>query len=136
MIKTLNFWTFINNNLGILIVGGDRNGVGSVEVLRADGQRWCQLPNLNEYRVGFSLSGSLLCGGSSVNDRHCLELNSLRGVFKPTHPTNKNFKYHSSWKSKNGLLLMGGLYNPLSTEFLPTGETKFQSKFNLTSPAR
>ena len=91
--------------------------------------------------VGFSLSGSLLCGGyissggAVENNRYCLELNSLKGVFKPMYLTNQNFKNHSSWKSKNGLLLMGGQYNPLSTEFLQNGETKFQSKFNLTSPA-
>ena len=123
-----------HNNLGILIVGGDQGSQGllSVEVLRADGARWCQLPNLGELRFGFSLSGSLLCGGGKP---YCLELNSLKGYFRNSYPTNQDLKYHSSWKSKNGHWLMGGKYNPLSTQFLQNGEAEFSQKFNLTSPA-
>ena len=113
-----------------------------MEVLGIDGLPLCRSPNLPEEREGHSLTGSrnsgyFLCGGGNgpQGSADCWKLNPVDGKWRKNVETTRFFKFHSSFLSKKGLLLMGGTSSPYSTEILQENGN-FVPSFNLTSPSR
>jgi len=125
------------DKLAIIVSGGYTNMNSSVEILDENGNYWCSLPKLPDYRESHTQSGLITCGGNindvddSIRDYvntdgvqdSCLTFSS--GQWIKSH--NLRFRHkqifdsgaqrtnwyrkrsrHSSWISPQGVVLMGG----------------------------
>ena len=107
----------------ILVTGGFNTPSGgvlsAVEVLHGDGSPWCSLPDLPEDRRSHTQTGLEACGGyGSSASSTCVRLEA--GSWTPSHQLAEERRYHSSWASPAGTLLMGGILSPQTTELLDT----------------
>jgi len=100
----------------LLVAGGHSNNSLAVEVWPPLLAPDCTLPALPEERWGASLdvqaTRPVLCGLSS-----CWQLSA--GVWLNVGDTLQSRWYHSSAKTSEGLLLVGGSGSPNTTELLP-----------------
>ena len=106
----------------ILVTGGhntlDVSGVvlRAVEVLHSDGSPWCSLPDLPEDRRSHTQTGLEACGGYGYDPSFtCVRLEA--GSWTPSHQLVEQ-RFHLSWASPAGTLLMGGFLSPQTTELL------------------
>ena len=104
----------------LLVTGGHpEDNVGqSVELLQETDSAWtsCSLPDLPDRRVGHTQSGAVVCGGVDTRSS-CLTFSSGSG-WTQSHTLLEERRWHSTWKSPRGLLLMGGYRSPKTTELL------------------
>ena len=79
----------------------------SVEALSSDGTPWCSLPDLPRNRYYHSQTGLEACGGKGVdsNDVTCVHFKG--GSWKKSQNLQRKRRYHSSWASPEGTILMG-----------------------------
>ena len=91
-----------------------------MELLHGDGTPWCRLPELPQSRYYHTQTGLEACGGrnNSANFFTCVRLEA--GSWTPSHQLAEERRYHSSWASPAGTLLMGGILSPQTTELLDT----------------
>ena len=123
-----------------MIVGGyntdDDSKLTSVEVI---GDKKCPIDNLP---YGISLqpqviltndSKILICGGSNENQQNCLVLLQNRTwVF---HSQLIKIRYDAGAVAMNDrVYMLGGSKSPTTSEFLPTGKTKWQNGPNIPAP--
>merc|ERR1711862_258163 len=98
----------------ILVTGGQTTGVTiskSVEVLKEDGTPLCMLPDMPGIKMDHTQSGLLACGSSvysmsSSNTQTCISFSS--GVWSETYTLINRRRWHVSWSSPIGIILMGG----------------------------
>ena len=105
---------------GILIAGGD-GGIRSVEVYVPETRHSCELPSLPDRRRTHTINDLVLCGGDDLeNESHsCLTFSS--GTWEKTHTLAQKRYGHSSWKGKQGIILLGSHYSQTTTERLTEG---------------
>ena len=103
--------------LGILISGGDDTET-SVEFFNPTTGHHCDLPSLLDERVDHTSDGLDLCGGLYTRTT-CITLSSGRWV--TSHALAEERRYHTSWSSEAGLILMGGRDTD-TTETISEGE--------------
>ena len=88
-----------------------------MEILRENGSYWCSLPDLPEDRYFHTQSGLITCGNQSpqvISIGQTIDINSTRscltfssGQWIKSHSLLFSRVYHSSWISKEGVVLMG-----------------------------
>ena len=116
----------------ILVSGGvqfnqGRNAGYSVELVHTNGTRLCSLPNLPDYRYFHTQTGLTLCGSEKCEQcsipssptigTTCLTF-FLRGgswAWRQSHKLFYPRRFHSAWKSPQGVVLLGGFDTPIST---------------------
>ena len=112
----------------MLVTGGW--DLTSSEVLSATGTPLCTLPPLYNRRYGHTQDGLLTCGGYDYGTSiTCVKLST--GGWVVSHNLLQPRYYHSSWISPAGLVLMGGLNNPNTTELLSSSDSSSSYSFNL-----
>ena len=82
----------------------------------------CQLPEFEIERKGHSQEGLLTCGTTceTTCGTTCEKFENGNWVQAFTYsPTQRS--YHVSWKTENGILLMGGNSSPETTDLLEEG---------------
>ena len=101
----------------ILITGGGGANpiMSSVEVLHANGSLWCSMPDLPAHRLSHTQAGLRLCGGTQHD---CLTFTDGEWVTSHTMEADKYRIGHSSWDTPDGLVLLGGLNTPNTSEIL------------------
>ena len=116
----------------ILVTGGkDGSGLTSVEVFSAAGTSLCTaLPPLPTTRYGHTQDGVLSCGGVGGSST-CVKLSALAGGWVESNKLLQVKSGHSSWMSPAGLVLMGGVYSPTTTERLSSSDSSSSYSFNL-----
>ena len=103
----------VDSGLGILISGGDDERESkSVEIWSSRVR--CQLPAFGIGREGHSQEGLLACSETT-----CEKFENGNWVQAFTYTTQRS--YHVSWKTENGILLMGGNSSPETTDLLEEG---------------
>ena len=109
---------------GILIAGGD-GGKTSVEVYVPETRHSCEFPSLPDLRRTHTINDLVLCGGDDLgthagtDSRSCLTFSS--GTWKKSHTLAHKRFGHSSWKGKQGIILLGSHYSQTTTERLTEG---------------
>ena len=88
-------------------------GVGedsaAVELLRADGSSICQLPSLPFPTGGHTQNGLTACGGTRGEIRQkCFTFNAEAGTWEMSQSLKEVRAYHTSWQTRQGLILFGG----------------------------
>jgi len=126
----------------ILVTGGQTTGVTiskSVEVLKEDGTPLCMLPDMPDIKMDHTQSGLLACGSSvysmsSSNTQTCISFSS--GVWSETYTLINRRRWHVSWSSPIGIILMGGSSDDgvSSTTELLTNNGVSQNHFQLKYP--
>ena len=116
-----------------------------VEIFIPRSRRTIPLPSIpNHPRVGHSLTGNMICGGlyPRTSD-NCLELTSNGSGWSPLNGDLKELRLaHSSWKTPNGTVLLGGYYSGKTAELVTRtctgGSCSISSsfKFNLQDDVR
>ena len=106
----MEIMTYCMDTAAILVTGGFNMSSGgvlsTVEVLHGDGSPWCSLPDLPEDRRSHTQTGLEACGGyGSSASSTCVRLEA--GSWTPSHQLAEERRYHSSWASPAGTLLMG-----------------------------
>ena len=102
----------------------------SVEVLSGAGTPLCSLPPLPTRRYGHTQDGLLTCGGWDGDYiSTCMKLTTEGWVV--SHNLLEERRYHSSWQSPAGLVLIGGFYSPYTTELLSSSDSSSSSNFTL-----
>ena len=92
--------------VGLIVTGGDSNSdTLDVEFIDVNSNRSCYLPPLPDYRWGHSQDGLLTCGGGSSYNNTCLEFSD--GQWSMTHHLTYSRRFHGSWKTSEGLMLVG-----------------------------
>jgi len=120
---------------GILVAGGyygnNADGRTSVEVFVPGNKKFCRLPNLPYPRASFTVdiveNTVVVCGGTfDINDekykhtlKSCLQLTLSGWVRQYATLKTKRFG-HTSWKTEQGLMLLGGYYGD-TTELVKPG---------------
>ena len=99
----------------IMVTGGYGTPSQKVEVLHANGSSWCSLPDLPGTRLGHSVSGREVCGGDAA-DSSCIEFRD--GSWAQSHTLQRQRTGQSAWSSPSGLVLLGGIRDPSTTELL------------------
>ena len=124
------------------MTGGEGTGghsgirLTSVEVVSLDGTSLpCTptLPQLPAVRTAHTQDGNTICGGlDPIGAAHdsCLTL-SGGGGWVQSHTQRDKKRYHSSWMSPSGILLMGGDYSRTTTELLSSTDSTTTNRFTL-----
>ena len=120
----------------VIVSGGESNTFDerSVETLHSDGTPWCSLPDLPRNRQDHSQTGLEACGGKDTEDT-CVHFKG--GSWEESQLLQKDRRYHSSWASPEGTILMGASKgkDTKTTELLShTGESAmhFPLKFSIS----
>ena len=105
-----------------MITGGiEDESKKSVEVLRADGTSWCELPNLplNTHMHTQTEGDVQVCGGAVDGaPTTCQTFDSSKGNWIQEPKINPPRTAHFSWKVFYGLILMGGTAHPETSEII------------------
>ena len=111
---------------GIIITGGGGGsaGITSVEVLLSNGTL-CTLPPLPEGRYRHSQSGLTACGGHGSPGGTCTTFSN--GAWTTSHNLDPRRRYHVSWNSPTGLMLLGGEYSKRNAALLSTTSSSSNS---------
>ena len=101
----------------VMMISGGLS-LSSVEVLSNTGSLLpCSLPPLPTSRYLHTQDGVVACGGATSGDTtSCVTLTAAG--WEETHNLRQERVGHSSWRSPAGLLLMGGIHSPTTTELL------------------
>ena len=127
-----------------MITGGiEQETQKSVEVLRADGTSWCELPDLplNTYFHTQSEGDVQVCGGAVDGaPTTCQTFDSSTGNWIQEPKIDPPRTAHFSWKVKFweggetfGLILMGGTASPKSSEIVYT-DRESEAGFRIIPP--
>ena len=102
--------------------GNSASTLASVEVLTTSGTPLpCTVPPLPLYRSDHTQDGEVACGGSG-GPSTCVSLTA--SGWTTSHQLQQSWYDHVSWRSPDGLLLMG----PITTELLTdTGSSSLPS---------
>ena len=103
---------------GIILSGG--NGAKtSVEVFVPSTGLSCSLPALPDQRYDHTMDSLLICGGyDDSSPSTCLTFTS--GQWVTSHTLLERWCTHTSWQTEQGLVVMGGLYRPYTSEIVAT----------------
>ena len=120
-------------------MAGGNGGHKRVEYLNLDTGDQCELPS-TDVRYGLTLDhdqeGELVvCGGCGhvYCQKQCLTLSE--GEWKVSHQLLYQRYFHTSWRSAQGVLLIGGLYShTCNTTELLTQDGGSVEKFSLKYP--
>ena len=116
----------------VLITGGvgdGRTGLSSVEVFSPSGVPLpCTVPPLPAYRSSHTQDGEVACGGSG-SSYSCDSLTA--SGWTTSHQLVSPRHRHVSWRSPDGLLLMGGEYSLQTTELLTDTSSSSSPSFDL-----
>ena len=138
----------LTNTEAVIVTGGrvgdsGAGGFKSVEVIRGDGTT-CTLPNLPANTEYHSQSGLITCGGGTdlsvgfgVDDTFCTTFTN--GSWITTHNLTVPRRFHTSWKSNSGIMLIGGTYidnASRSTELLSNTSSTSTLAFTLPYDTR
>ena len=144
-------WAFTPDH-GILITGG--NGSNTAELLDNSGKRTtCSLPDIpSKERYRHTQTGRVLCGGTGgsndggpATERNyettCLKLFDSGWSKNPLKYLEHPRIGHTSWRSEQGLILMGGGLGQFSsslnsTEMLTRNQSETTPMFNLKYPSQ
>ena len=123
--------------LGILMSGGyDNAGRTSVEVFVPSTGQSCSLPSLPDRgRYGHTMDSLLICGSGheATAARNCLSFSS--GQWVTSHTLVEKRSFQTSWKTDQGLVLMGSLVGETgyTSEIVPMageqGELSFAMQY-------
>ena len=114
---------------GILITGGENAEELSAEIFVPSTNVSCNFVRLPRQRRGHSQDGYEVCGGDR-NPQTC-DTWSTDGTWRTSQSRLLHGRsYHNSWKSREGLVLMGGTSSSQTTELLKPNGTR-QSNFPL-----
>ena len=114
----------IMTNISVILVSGGDPGASSAylaELLYTNGTQLCSLPNLPQgyIRSRHSQTGLTCCGGTDraagITTCHTLSSN---GSWELTHSLSQGRRWHSSWASPQGTMLIGGGFSGTTTEIL------------------
>ena len=114
-------------NISVILVSGGSGADNSVELVHTNGSRICTLPNVlpnlpNHH--GHSQTGLTACGGWDSDATTCHTL-SCTGSWEQSHSLDEERQFHSAWASPQGILLIGGYNDGISTELLlENGDTR------------
>ena len=103
---------------GVLISGGyNRGNLKSAEMYIPESRTTCSLPELPEYKYTHTQEGPLACGGYR-GYRSCVKWSSDFGNWTHSH-TLRTYRYdHVSWKTEDGIYLIGGASSSTTTELV------------------
>ena len=119
---------------GIAVSGGDGDAGTTAEVFVPSTGQSCSLPTLPDDRWYHTMDSKYICGGR-YNQTSCIHLDAgniiiysvivliyiiCSGKWTISHNLLQNRYYHCSWETEHGLLLMGGVYSPTTSEIVPT----------------
>ena len=123
---------------GLLITGGylgyDEGSSTSVEVFRVSTGQWCALPSLPDHRRDHTSHALTVCGGYENwyehTETNCISFSS--GKWNISHTLVEERVLHLSWEREEGqILLLGGSYNPTTTELLTVESDQGEPGFSL-----
>ena len=103
----------------LFVTGGASNrSMASVEVLSPSGVRLpCSVPDLPAPRYRHTQDGEVACGGSGVTATRTSCVSLTASGWTTSHQLLEMRDEHVSWRSPDGLLLMGGNFTQ-TTELL------------------
>jgi len=102
---------------GIVISGGDdTSAYKSVEVYVPSTGMSCLLPALPENRIYHTMDDLTVCGGTYTKET-CVSF--ISGEWVTSQPLVHQRMVHCSWQTEEGLLLLGGGNQPLTSEIVP-----------------
>ena len=120
----------------ILITGGwdSYTDLTSVEVFSPSGVRLpCSVPPLPASRQDHTHDGAVACGGWDGNTATYTSCVTLTAEgWQESHQLQEKRVDHSSWRSPDGLLLMGGKDSPNTTEILTDNSTSLSFQLDET----
>jgi len=100
-------------------MSGGNGASYSVEVFVPSTGLSCSFPTLLDQRTGHTMDGLLICGGSYTSNRHtCLSF--ISGQWVISHTLVEERYLHTSWQTEQGLVLMGGIISPDTSEIVAT----------------
>ena len=108
-----------------MIVGGGPT-VSIVEVLYPDGSYMCQMPNIPDERSRHTTNGLLTCGGDKTPDT-CITFTG--GEWIQSHTLLHKRVYHSSWETKQGVVLISERTSEIVVEGTNTTIEGFALKY-------
>ena len=124
-IENCNTNECIISEMGILISSGDRNGnlwKGTSVEIWAPGFH-CSLPEFEVKRFGLTQEGLLACGGSEDSNRGWGTCDKFEnGAWVQTSYNITNRWNHVSWKTENGIYLIGGGLGEDSSDLITNDE--------------
>ena len=118
---------------GMLITGGWNYRGRSSKSLEAYNPYMNKICKLHE--LPRSVYQHTLCGGLLCSERSCLKLGSW-GFVKATVSLKQYRRNHLCWNRPRGVLLLGGLHSPSTTELVSYDGSASESKFDLSHPAK
>ena len=112
---------------------GDGGYLRSVELYNPsqDTTSTCYLPPILGLRYGHTLNGEYICGGGVEDNelRSCVKF--LGGVWsKTSHTLLQRRGGHSSWRTDDGILLLGSYYSSDTSEIMKF-DGSVEQTFNL-----
>ena len=116
-----------------MITGGQLDGgagTTSVEVILSNGNL-CTLPPLPEARQKHSQSGLTACGGNGFPPAVDTCTTFSNGVWATSHNLDPRRRYHVSWNSPSGLMLLGGASSMQTTSLLSSTTSSVSDQFEL-----
>ena len=97
-----------------IIITGGRTGRGvedettKVQLLHQNGTLICNLPSLPEGRFGHTQNGLIACGGGNYSHFRSTCSTFHNGFWLESYNLTEPRYEHSSWRSPDGLMLLGG----------------------------
>ena len=127
---------------------GGNGPLNSVEVYVPSTNTSCSLPSLPVTTYDHTQDGLLLCGGLQCpvsNDQcrrgapggtfECLTFDPVSELWITTHALQERRSGHSSWQREDGtVLLMGGMFSPITTEIVSFSGTLGSRYRHSTAP--
>ena len=98
----------------MLITGGWHRT--EVEVFFPETLTGCSLPPLPFANRLASQEGRVMCGGENMKFSNSCHTFTAQGTWLESHITLTERVVHSSWRTGQGILLMGGRYSEKTTE--------------------
>ena len=120
--------------LSAIIISGGRTGHGTteehgtkkVQLLHQNGTLICNLTSLPEARFGHTQNGLVACGGGNYTHYRSTCFTFQNGFWIESYNlTEPRFK-HSSWRSPDGVMLLGGKW--IDGHFDPPGTSEVLTK--------
>ena len=121
--KVYKFLTILMTNISVILVSGGDPGASTAylaELLYTNGTQLCSLPNLPQgyIRSRHSQTGLTCCGGTDYAGYTTCHTLSSNGSWEQSHSLSQRRRWHSSWASPQGTMLIGGGFSGTTTEIL------------------
>ena len=100
--------------LSAIIITGGRTGHGVedettiVQLLHQNGTLICSLPSLPEAIFGHTQNGLVACGGGNYSQYRSICFTFQNGFWLESYNLTEPRFIHSSWRSPDGVMLLGG----------------------------